>query len=98
MGSAEEVSALAPPEDGGPTPESALIRAVTTEQLDRAIRTLPPDFREVFLLREVEGLAYKEIAEVADIPIGTVMSRLARARQMLQGRLARDGARGEHEQ
>jgi RNA polymerase sigma-70 factor (ECF subfamily) len=45
---------------------------------------LPEEFREVIVMRELEGMGYKEIAEVAGVPIGTVMSRLARARQRLQ--------------
>jgi RNA polymerase sigma-70 factor (ECF subfamily) len=52
---------------------------------------LPAEFREVIVLRELEGLAYKEIADIADVPIGTVMSRLARARRQLQQYLARKG-------
>ncbi len=54
------------------------------ELLDRALERLPEDFREVLVLHELEGLAYKEIAAVAAIPLGTVMSRLARARARLQ--------------
>jgi RNA polymerase sigma-70 factor (ECF subfamily) len=50
----------------------------------RAIAELPLDFREIVILREMEGLSYKEIAELAEVPIGTVMSRLARARKLLQ--------------
>jgi RNA polymerase sigma-70 factor (ECF subfamily) len=49
---------------------------------------LPVEFREIVILREMEGLSYKEIAEVADVPLGTVMSRLTRARRQLQKRLA----------
>jgi RNA polymerase sigma-70 factor (ECF subfamily) len=52
--------------------------------LRQAIDALPLEFREVIVLREVEGLSYKEISDVADIPVGTVMSRLARARKRLQ--------------
>jgi RNA polymerase sigma-70 factor, ECF subfamily len=48
---------------------------------------LPVEFREIVILREMEGFSYKEIAEVADVPIGTVMSRLTRARRQLQKRL-----------
>jgi RNA polymerase sigma-70 factor (ECF subfamily) len=48
-----------------------------------ALEQLPPDFREVIVLREVEGLSYKEIASVIGVPIGTVMSRLARGRERL---------------
>jgi hypothetical protein len=47
------------------------------------VESLPADFREVIVLRELEGLSYKEIAAVVDVPIGTVMSRLARARERL---------------
>ena len=53
------------------------------EKVQRAVEELPADFREVIVLRELEGLSYKEIAAVAGIPIGTVMSRLARARERL---------------
>ena len=49
-----------------------------------SLAELPEEFREVIVMRELEGMGYKEIAEVAGIPIGTVMSRLARARQCLQ--------------
>ncbi|HWD91082.1 MAG TPA: sigma-70 family RNA polymerase sigma factor [Verrucomicrobiae bacterium] len=54
----------------------------------RAIAELPVEFREIVILREMEGFSYKEIAELAGVPIGTVMSRLARARKLLQKRLA----------
>ena len=50
----------------------------------RAIAELPLEFREIVILREMEGFSYKEIAELAEVPIGTVMSRLARARKLLQ--------------
>ncbi len=53
-------------------------------QLQQALDRLPAEFREMIVLHELEGLAYREIAAVAEIPIGTVMSRLARARQKLQ--------------
>ena len=56
----------------------------------RAVAELPVDFREIVILREMEGFSYKEIAEMAEVPIGTVMSRLARARKLLQKRLAAD--------
>jgi RNA polymerase sigma-70 factor (ECF subfamily) len=59
--------------------------------LRAALEDLPAEFREVIVLRELEGLAYKEIADIADVPIGTVMSRLARARRQLQQYLARKG-------
>ena len=53
------------------------------EKVQRAVQELPTDFREVIVLRELEELSYREIAAVAGIPIGTVMSRLARARERL---------------
>ncbi|HEV2435086.1 MAG TPA: sigma-70 family RNA polymerase sigma factor [Verrucomicrobiae bacterium] len=59
-----------------------------TETIRRAIEELPVEFREIVILREMEGFSYKEIAELADVPIGTVMSRLTRARRQLQKRLA----------
>ena len=66
------------------TPEQIVMRDATTAALDEAIAALPAGYREVLILRELEDLSYKEIARVVDIPIGTVMSRLARARGMLQ--------------
>jgi len=68
----------------GLTPEQIVMRDATTAALDEAIAALPAGYREVLILRELEDLSYKEIARVVDIPIGTVMSRLARARGMLQ--------------
>lgn len=62
-------------------------RDARSEQLRRALESLAPEFREVLVLHELEGLAYREIASVAALPIGTVMSRLARARQKLQTEL-----------
>jgi RNA polymerase sigma-70 factor (ECF subfamily) len=59
--------------------------------LRAALDELPLEFRETLVLRHIEGLSYKEIAEVADVPVGTVMSRLARARRQLQNYLARKG-------
>jgi len=55
--------------------------------LRQALERIPAEYREVIVLHEIEGLAYREIAEVADMPIGTVMSRLARARRKLQAEL-----------
>ena len=62
----------------------ALLRNADAGRLRAALQQLPVEFREALVLRELEGLSYKEIAEVADVPIGTVMSRLARARKQLQ--------------
>lgn len=65
------------------TPESLLLKADERLLLDELIGMLPPDYREVIVLREFEELSYKEIAEIAGIPLGTVMSRLSRARGLL---------------
>ena len=61
---------------------------VTLEEIKLAFAELPDPFRIAVLLSDVEGLRYREIAEVLDIPIGTVMSRLSRGRQLLRARLA----------
>jgi len=66
---------------------AAAWRETKSEALQQALERLAPEFREVIVLHELEGLAYREIAAVAEIPIGTVMSRLARARQKLQTEL-----------
>src|SRR6202795_2968994 len=65
-------------------PEQALLRTAAFKALSDAVDALPLAYREVLILRELEELSYKEIARIADIPIGTVMSRLARARGLLQ--------------
>ena len=65
------------------TPESDLIGKDERERLARAVEALPVTLKEVLILREYHGLSYREIAEVGGIPLGTVMSRLARARQHL---------------
>jgi len=74
-------------QSGGPdqasTPETDLIAKADAEQLRAAIAALPVSFRETLVLRDVQGLDYREIAEVTAVPIGTVMSRLARARRRL---------------
>jgi RNA polymerase sigma-70 factor (ECF subfamily) len=59
--------------------------------LRATLEELPLEFREALVLRHLEGLSYKEIADVADVPIGTVMSRIARARRQLQNCLAQKG-------
>ena len=70
-------------------PDSAArsFHVADTEVLRAALEALPLEFREALVLRELEGLSYKEIADVAEVPVGTVMSRLARARRQLQGAL-----------
>jgi len=70
---------------------TAAVRSADTEVLRAALADLPLEFREALVLRELEGLSYKEIAEVTEVPVGTVMSRLARARRQLQEHLNRKG-------
>lgn len=65
-------------------PETLLLQQANQQLLREALEALPVEYREVIVLRELEGLSYKEIAGIADLPLGTVMSRLARARQRLQ--------------
>ena len=65
------------------TPETALIAKLDAQEVRNAMASLPVSFREVLVLREIHDLDYRTIAEVAALPIGTVMSRLARARSML---------------
>jgi RNA polymerase sigma-70 factor (ECF subfamily) len=71
------------------TPERSLLAADERAILDRLIEKLPPEFREVVILRELEELSYREIAEITAVPIGTVMSRLARARARMREEWAR---------
>jgi RNA polymerase sigma-70 factor, ECF subfamily len=71
--------------DAADNPEQALSRKTERVALAAAVAALPLVFREVIVLRELEDLSYKEIARIADVPLGTVMSRLSRARRLLQG-------------
>src|SRR5258708_38771447 len=82
------------PEKDGPdraiehaTPETLLFERTNREQLQNAIDELPVYFREILLLCEVEEMSYQEISETLSVPIGTVMSRLSRARRTLRDRL-----------
>lgn len=68
----------------GLDPEAEAVRASDRRRLDAVIAQLPEDFREVLILREIEDMSYREIAEVTGAPVGTVMSRLARARALLK--------------
>ena len=73
--------------DAMPSPEAALIRSAEESAVQAAIQAVPHPFREVLVLRDVNGLSYKEIAVMLAVPIGTVMSRLARARALLAAQL-----------
>ena len=75
----------AEPADEGPDPETILLQQRTVARVRDALEQLPVEFREVIVLREIEGLTYKEIAAVVQVPIGTVMSRLSRGRDRLSG-------------
>jgi RNA polymerase sigma factor (sigma-70 family) len=68
----------------GPGPEAATIQADERRSLDQVLQSLPPGYREILILREIEDMDYREIAQVTGMPMGTVMSRLARARASLK--------------
>lgn len=72
--------------------DAATLRAASRESLEEALRRLPEEFREVIVLRELQELSYREISDVIGVPIGTVMSRLSRARQRLQHALGHESA------
>jgi len=76
------------------TPESILVARSSLELVRSAIEALPPPFQEVVLLRDVEGLSYREIAAALTIPVGTVMSRLARGRSEIRRDVERRLGRG----
>jgi len=89
----EETAGAREPRDPS-DPEIELLRRADGETLRRALDQLPAPFREMIVLREIEGLSYRELAEVCDLPLGTVMSRLARARRAMQELVLRtSGAR-----
>jgi RNA polymerase sigma-70 factor (ECF subfamily) len=75
-------------EAASPNPEELLLRNADRQRLQDALEELPVEFREALVLREIEGLSYKEIANVSGVPVGTVMSRLARARDRLKEKIA----------
>ncbi|HEV8431119.1 MAG TPA: sigma-70 family RNA polymerase sigma factor [Pyrinomonadaceae bacterium] len=89
-------------ESEGPDPETEQVIKAQAQLVNEAIEKLPIEFREVVVLRELEELSYKEIAVVVGVPIGTVMSRLARARKRLltlleQERLPRSNQAARHD-
>ncbi len=77
----EEVHA---PDQPAETPETLLLQQADRERLEHALAALPVPWREAIVLRELEGLSYRQIAQITGAPVGTVMSRLARARARLQ--------------
>jgi RNA polymerase sigma-70 factor, ECF subfamily len=88
LGSEAAVARSAPPPVG---PEAVIGQRVTRDRIDAALESVPEDYRTAVILADLEGLAYKEIAEIMDCPIGTVMSRIYRGRRLL-AKLLRDHA------
>jgi RNA polymerase sigma-70 factor (ECF subfamily) len=76
-----------PRSDDAATPEEALIAKADAAAIELAIAALPPPFKETLVLRDINGLSYRDIAEITGAPVGTVMSRLARARGLLMAAL-----------
>ena len=91
LGSIGTDAALARPTQQTPAPDAALAQRVTRERINAALESVPEDYRTAVMLADLEGLAYKEIAEIMDCPIGTVMSRIYRGRRLL-AKLLKDHA------
>lgn len=72
------------PEDATPTPEAMMLQNADKNSLKTALEELPVEYREAIVLRELEEMSYREISEMTGAPVGTVMSRLSRARQQLR--------------
>jgi RNA polymerase sigma factor (sigma-70 family) len=89
--SGAEAGASASPYEAGSHPESIAASHNIQRIVNQALEKLPRAYREIVMLKDIENLSYKEIAEVAEIPIGTVMSRLARGRKLLSEDLQRCG-------
>lgn len=85
----EPLASATTPDPVGPNPEEAFLQTVVHGDVDRALRALPLPYREAVILVDLEGLSYRECAEVLGCPLGTVMSRLFRARQLLRRALVR---------
>jgi len=81
------------PEHSSADPESLALKEATAVQIGEALRDLPEEYREVIVLRELEEMSYKEIAGIAGVPVGTVMSRLARGRERLRKSLSVAGTK-----
>ena len=88
QGGPEDLDAAADP---APDPEAVQLRNADREMVRQGLEALPVEYREVMVLRELEGMSYKQIAQVTDAPIGTVMSRLARGRKRLEAALSAAG-------
>jgi RNA polymerase sigma factor (sigma-70 family) len=82
-GSANSAEALAMHGERAPSPEAALMAQDQRQVLDHCLAALPAEFREVIVLKDLEGLSYKEIGTIVEVPLGTVMSRLFRGRALL---------------
>ena len=95
--SEEAATRLSDQPDPGPTPEEEVLRRADVDRVRSAIEAIPEPFREAIVLRELEDLSYAEIAEVTGVPIGTVMSRLARGRAMLAKELLPAGRPGDEQ-
>jgi RNA polymerase sigma-70 factor (ECF subfamily) len=80
--------------DSAANPLSRVLQSEDRQLLRQAVEALPAEYREVIVLRELEGLSYKDIAAIVDVPLGTVMSRLARARDRLQQGLVGQQSKG----
>jgi len=93
LGTADEGRVEVPGDPAG-QPEEQFIRAADRRLLQEALELLPVEFREALVLRELEGFSYKEISDITDVPLGTVMSRLARARKQLQQSVLRRMTQG----
>jgi RNA polymerase sigma-70 factor, ECF subfamily len=76
------------PADGRPTPEAEVRRTEDVDMVHTALDKLSPEFRQILVLRELEGCRYEQIAEILELPVGTVRSRLFRARLQLRDELA----------
>jgi RNA polymerase sigma-70 factor (ECF subfamily) len=83
-GAAEFDENLFPSDSCAPNPEEALLQNDSDTLVRKALQKLPPNFREVIVLRELEGMSYREIADITGLPAGTVMSSLSRARGRLR--------------
>ncbi|MBN9075652.1 MAG: RNA polymerase subunit sigma [Rhizobiales bacterium 65-79] len=93
IGDLEDLAPPSNPTTGEGNPEAALIARADSAVLERAIEALPHAFREIVVLRDLNGLSYREIAAMLGLPIGTVMSRLARARGRLMAEIRSSDAR-----